>query len=400
MKLLCVLASLGAVMAQPGCTPAPAPTPTTGTGAPTQAQQGGGQKASYITVMLVKNDLANLGTAVGKAFTDAGERWSQVIQSQLPSIKLTQAVDLQQQCGPGATLSQGALVQNMIIFASVTTIDGVGKILGQAAPCAFSTVNGNSMPRVGTMTFDAADVQALLQKGTFAATVQHEMGHIIGVGSAKWQQRVANKGTATPAYTGQLGVNGVKGFNAIGGKGVQVPVEANGGPGTALAHWSENVFQNELMTGFLSGVTQPMSAMTIGSLVDLGYQVDPTAGDKFAIPAAGRRLDGHDHEDEPEHARMLAEGGWENPTWPDISKEATMLGENGLYVASTSSVEAELVAQDVVQSQSSTPVIVGAAAGGALAMLAVVAVVANMRNKKADAVAPSTMSNKYFEGQL
>jgi hypothetical protein len=91
----------------------------------------------------------------------------------------------------------------------------------------------------------------------------------------------------------------------------------------------------------------------------------------------------------------------ENPTWPDISKEATMLGENGLYVAATSNVEAELAAQDAAQSQSSTPVIVGAAAaaGGALAMLAVVAVVANMRSKNSDAIARSTMSNKYLEGQ-
>ncbi len=78
-----------------------------------------------------------------------------------------------------------------------------------------------------------------------------------------------------------------------------------------------------------------------------------------------------------------------------------MLGENGLYVAATSNVEAELAAQDAAQSQSSTPVIVGAAAaaGGALAMLAVVAVVANMRSKNSDAIARSTMSNKYLEGQ-
>jgi hypothetical protein len=395
--LLSVLASAGAVMAQPGCTqsptsgntPAPAPT------------QGGANKAPYIKVILTKNDLANLGSVVSKAFTDAASRWSQVIQSQLPPIRLAQNADLQQQCGPGATLAAGTTVENMIIFASVTAIDGAGRILAQAGPCAFSTVNGNSMPRVGVMTFDAADVQALLQRGTFAGTVEHEMGHIIGIGSRQWQQRVANKGTPNPVYTGQLAVNGVKGFQAIGGQGVNVPVEANGGPGTALSHWSESVFQNELMTGFLSGATQPMSAMTVQSLIDLGYQVNANAADGFTIPRpAGRRLDGDDDDHNHEHARMLAEGGWENPTWPDISKEATMLGENGLYVAATSNVEAELAAQDAAQSQSSTPVIVGAAAGGALAMLAVVAVVANMRSKKADAIAPSTMSNKYFEGQL
>jgi hypothetical protein len=387
------LVAATSVNAQPGCTNAPAPAP-----APNN-------RASYIKVNLVKNDLGNLATAVNKAFTEAAAKWSEIITSDLPNIRMPQGADLQQQCGEGARIEAGTVVQNMIIFARVTTIDGPGKVLGQARPCLFSDVNGNTMPRAGVMTFDAADVANQIQNGKFESTVLHEMGHIIGIGSGKWRERVAGKDTTTPSYSGPLAVNGIKGFNAIGGKGVRVPVEGDGGPGTALAHWDETTFKNELMTGFLSGQTQPISAMTVNSLIDLGYQVNKNAAETFAMPVAtpanGRLLD---EEHEHEHERMLAEGGWEQPTWPDISKEAAMLGEDGVYFAKTSQVEAEIQASvessESSATGSSTGAIVGAAAGGALAMLAVVAVAANYRAKKSEAVAPGTMQSKYLEGQL
>jgi hypothetical protein len=218
------------------------------------------------------------------------------------------------------------------------------------------------------------------------STAQLSLTSLNHLGRARARRR---PGTTNPAYAGALAVNGIKGFNAIGGKGVRVPVEGDGGPGTALAHWHETTFKNELMTGFLSGQAQPLSAMTVNSLIDLGYQVNKNSAETFTMPdatAPGRLLD---EEHEHEHERVLAEGGWEEPTWPDISKEAAFLGEDGVYVAKTSQVEAEIQASIQASSAtdsyagSSTGAIVGAAAGGALAMLAVVAVAANYRAVKA-----------------
>jgi len=42
-----------------------------------------------------------------------------------------------------------------------------------------------------------------------------------------------------------------------------VPVEAGGGPGTALAHWRESVMTNELMTGYINLGKNPLSLVTI-----------------------------------------------------------------------------------------------------------------------------------------
>lgn len=59
-----------------------------------------------------------------------------------------------------------------------------------------------------------------------------------------------------------------------------VPLETGGGSDTAGSHWSEAVFDNEMMTGYInlpiSGSTapaDPLSMMTVASLRDLGYDI-------------------------------------------------------------------------------------------------------------------------------
>jgi hypothetical protein len=46
------------------------------------------------------------------------------------------------------------------------------------------------------------------------------------------------------------------------------------------------------MTGFITGTTQPLSALTARSLRDLGYVVDATKADSFSLSSPGRRLRG------------------------------------------------------------------------------------------------------------
>ena len=63
-----------------------------------------------------------------------------------------------------------------------------------------------------------------------------------------------------------------------------VPLETTGGAGTVNAHWSEAVFDTELMTGFAeSNSNMPLSRLTIAALADLGYQVDYGAADSYQL---------------------------------------------------------------------------------------------------------------------
>jgi hypothetical protein len=56
--------------------------------------------------------------------------------------------------------------------------------------------------------------------------------------------------------------------------------------GTADAHWRESTFQSELMTGYVNRGGMPLSAITVGSLADLGYVVNPFAADPFTVPGS------------------------------------------------------------------------------------------------------------------
>jgi hypothetical protein len=91
--------------------------------------------------------------------------------------------------------------------------------------------------------------------------------------------------TTVPKFTG---VSANLEFGLLGGIG-NAPAENGGGAGTKCAHWDEETFDNELMTGFLGGTSSstvnPISRMTVGSLKDLGYQVNKNPANPYSIPS-------------------------------------------------------------------------------------------------------------------
>jgi hypothetical protein len=61
-------------------------------------------------------------------------------------------------------------------------------------------------------------------------------------------------------------------FLAMGGSGL-IPVEQDGGSGTAGSHWDDETFGNELMTGYIDNGANYFTAMSAGSFDDLGYVI-------------------------------------------------------------------------------------------------------------------------------
>jgi len=96
-------------------------------------------------------------------------------------------------------------------------------------------------------------------------------------------------GTADPRYGGPAGTAE---WSELGGTG-RPPLEADGGTGTAEAHWAEATFGPELMTGWIEGsAAMPLSRMSIAALADLGYRVDLSTADAFTLPALLRAAPG------------------------------------------------------------------------------------------------------------
>jgi hypothetical protein len=181
-----------------------------------------------------------------------------------------------------------------MIWVTLAPIDGAGGILGQAGPCIVRS--SSRLPVVGVMTFDSADLATLEQAGQLDAVILHEMLHVVGFGTI-WPDLglVSGSGSSNPVFTGAAARSAFMQFD--GGAsygGTPVPVENGGGAGTRNSHWRESVLLDELMTGWLSGAVQPLSRTTLGSLGDLGYQVDDSQADPLPSLSALRRDSGED----------------------------------------------------------------------------------------------------------
>ena len=200
-------------------------------------------------------------------FQQAADRWEEVIVGDLPNATY-----------------RGQTVDDLLINASASSIDGVGGILGQAGPDAFRS--GTSLPYHGSMEFDSADIASMQSNGSLLDVVVHEIGHILGIGTL-WSTKglVTGVGTSNPRYTG---AQAVAAYNQIFGLSeTSIPVENTGGSGTAGSHWRDSVFRSEVMTGYAGpGSDLPLSLITVASLADLGYQVNRNAADPYTPPGS------------------------------------------------------------------------------------------------------------------
>jgi len=244
---------------------------------------GGGGGGDYQVQLQFETSVTDTQRA---AFQGAAARIGRFITSGLSTVSF----DASKCAGPCTCGSEGgtqypvpSVVKNLLIFVEVKPIDGIGGILASSGPCYVRSTNG--LPAVGVMTFDEADLANIEAKGLLDNVVLHEMLHVLGFGTI-WTDKSLLTGTSgtDPEFTGAAAGAAFRSQN--GGTTDTVPVEATGGSGTALSHWRESIFKNELMTGWISGSTQPLSATSIGSLADLGYSVNLAQADPFNLATA------------------------------------------------------------------------------------------------------------------
>ena len=125
-----------------------------------------------------------LTSAQQAAFTTAAARWERIITADVPSV----VVD-------------GETIDDIVIDASGTAIDGPQGILGQAGPTQLRP--GSFLPAAGIMEFDTADLSAMQADGSLVNVITHEMGHVLGLGSI-WEELGLRQGAGTvnPTFTG------------------------------------------------------------------------------------------------------------------------------------------------------------------------------------------------------
>lgn len=218
-----------------------------------------------------------------EAFAKAVVRWRRVLTADLHTTPLdVEAGD----CASWIPAIDES-INDLVIYARLASIDGVGRVLGQAGPCYINA--GTRLTSVGLMEFDLDDLPNLIANETLDAVVLHEVGHVLGIGTL-WSYRrslLSGRGTADPHFVGEAARAQFLGNGGMGYGGEPVPVENTGGSGTRDAHWRRTIFGRELMQGFSSRGLSPLSATTVASLTDLGYPgVLMTGSDSFTFGIA------------------------------------------------------------------------------------------------------------------
>lgn len=212
----------------------------------------------------------------------AVQQWQRVITGDLASIpmKVEAGACFKNQPAINET------VDDVLIYVDFTYVDGAGGILGEAGPCFVRSDNG--LPIVGVLRLDNADLRQMEAIGTIDDVVLHEIGHVLGIGTLWGDKRLlSGQGSSDPQF---IGVAAQSAYRGVGGRSAAVPVENTGEEGTREGHWREAVFGNELMTGWIGTSGNPMSAVTIASLQDLGYNANAGLADAYALSGGGGTL--------------------------------------------------------------------------------------------------------------
>lgn len=240
----------------------------------------------------------NPTTSQRNLFSRAASRWGTLITGDLPDVVLNRPSS---ECHPEI----GETVDDLLVFIEVLPIDGNRGSLAFGGPCLVRNVT--RLPVVGRIRIDEADLGRMESNGTLEAVILHEMGHVLGLGTDLWLLAGLLRDASLPPADGIdphfIGPQAVAAFDSAGGTdyaGGKVPVADVGGAGSQDSHWRESVMQAELMTPVVTSGANPLSAITLASLADLGYVTDAGSVDNYTVPIAalgtmpgvGERLEG------------------------------------------------------------------------------------------------------------
>jgi hypothetical protein len=110
------------------------------------------------------------------------------------------------------------------------------------------------------MRFDEADVQNMINIGAWTNVILHEIGHVLGIGTLWNNNQLHSSNKADDNYEGSEAKQAWVDMGCSG----QLPIETDGGSGTAGSHWDETCLRGELMTGYVETTQSvPLLRLTI-----------------------------------------------------------------------------------------------------------------------------------------
>lgn len=220
------------------------------------------------------------------AFEAAIARWETVITGDLPF----------------ASVEGYGFVDDILIEVNISDIDLVYEGVEQTIIAISSVLDqrdpeaeiGASLPTHSRIVVNSDEADRVIRNLDDLAA--NAIGRALGFGILWEDFGLVTNLDGTPTYTGG---NALRELAALGGSLNGVNALEDGADGAlAMEYWSEAVFNAELMTPRIefrgSGspsrppgvIDNPLSALTIGAMQDLGYQVNYGAAQPYQLPNA------------------------------------------------------------------------------------------------------------------
>ena len=196
----------------------------------------------------IRTSFFNIDTEKQTLIEEAVAKWETIITADIPDV----------------TRDDGSLLEDDL-FVSFGTFTTRGNL-------AVTDINPDNLrpdsqlPYSSRVEYNLNEIDSLSGEAFYDITF-HEIGHALGINRTVWEPLGLVEGgdTSTPRFLGQ---NATEQYNQIfGNTEDSVPMGSAGG------HWSEEELGNEIMTSNIDE-ENVLSGVTIGSLEDIGYQVD------------------------------------------------------------------------------------------------------------------------------
>ena len=215
-------------------------------------------------------------------FHKAAARWTSIITGDIPDSDFSDNPVDEWDDDLNNRIRVNDFVDDLRIVVGIGDIDGVRGTLGRGGTLIVrrNRQSGALVTKIGTIAIDKDDLEWMSDAFLYKV-ILHEMAHVLGFGTV-WKTLNLVSGVSDRYFTGPLAIQA---FDNAGGRsysGPKVPVEDDSG------HWRGSVFGDELMTASvrpdLDG-SLPLSAITIQSLADHGYEVNVGLADEYRLPA-------------------------------------------------------------------------------------------------------------------
>ena len=198
----------------------------------------------------------------------AADRWENVIIGDKADVNFRINQFSQWNTHISARIRVNKLVDDLIIFVNEKSLPG--DVVASTSVVLVGTQTG--LPVLATIAIDDRDLRDE-QLDYLDQIMLHEVGHALGFGTTTvWDNLLrewpASSSRDQPHFTGTFAGIMFDIASSYAYKGKTVPIDADGG------HWLQSVVGDEIMAkGWTYPFRMPISEMTAGAFLDLGYDV-------------------------------------------------------------------------------------------------------------------------------